>query len=902
MSDDSRRSSMRPWRKLGSESPGETPGSISISSARQDLSSLIPETYIEIGQQRLIVVGLLVVVQACKLYEVTWPGSGFSPESIALKYTLIDGIFLLCLPILRIPWLTFTRKVVCFQIIGMCLVNVLLGTRAISLGGTLIYVLKMFEHETSLSGSRIHANEFVDTKSHFTGKYTVSILPESTALLNPTYETFCIRGSTPISIPVRLNATEPIYIQLKRIGFDTLEESYLNFSKSDLRKLRIAPLSDVDLDGTDLTYISLPVDEPGLYRLNKVTDMSRLDVRPYPSDVLVASCPEAYFVGSEDQSQHRCIGDIDTPKLVVDGVPPLKVKYSRTVKGRESLFSVQSVQPDHFVSPLPQGSQTEAGFVWTKGSSLDWATSRTVEVGLDTTVGVTGEWIYNVDAVEDSFGNSVNYTGIVNSRSSTKLQSSRNLSYGFTVHSRPEIRFTGCNSIDAVKLPQGRSVELPIYLQGDVREGPYIATFERTPLEDMPGAPQKFYYEFQGRGERITVDEPGVYTLQNLTGRFCPGVVVESSSCLVYVPPQPTVDIAFHEIEDKCAGPTGVRADLSLTGNPPFMVSYRILRDGVALSTQTHEMKKSRDQIEFVPDTEGEYVYEFFTLSDDIYKGITLDGATYRKEQSIKVLAGASFAEKEYFRQCCSGDTVKLNVSLHGIPPLKLVYEVVSGNSKRVQYVASDIMGYHYQIETPPLASGGRFSISLVSVEDSRGCQTPLSDRDVVVEVRRQRPAAAFLPIDGRTSISVLEGRSVGLPLRLSGEPPWTVLYRYEGESVTQDLEAVIDKTNGHQLWIRGTGNYTLTGLKDAYCPGDITRQNTVEVSWIEKPSMSVVPTPSLSKVSENAFKRKDVCEGDEDAFEISLEGKFCFFVQVCHEVTNVQVLLHLYFITTSKG
>ncbi|KAA8912262.1 hypothetical protein TRICI_003542 [Trichomonascus ciferrii] len=860
-SSSSRRASVRPWRKEAD---------------KEKIDPLIPEMYMEVGQQRLLAVSLFMLIQAFKFYDLTRPES----SSFTVKYFILDSGFICGLPIFRIPWLTFTSKVVMGQALVMAIITILLFNNSVTLGTILAAIWKgLFDKELSFSGTKVRSRDVFDRSAHLSGRYTVHILPESTALLNPTRDSYCIEHSfSSVSIPVRLNSTEPIFIQLDKVNFDTLEKTSFNFTKKDIKKFKM-DIPPENIDSQKLSYISLPVNSPGLYRLAKVVDSSNLDVRLYQTDVLVTSCPSAYILGTSSQNSlvDRCIGDTDTPKLVVDGVPPLKVKYSRSIKGRETLFSVQSVQPERFVSPLIHGGLPESGYIWRNKKSLDWAASKTVEVDMDTTLGVTGEWLYNIDEVEDAFGNVLNYSRMYDTREDSKVMLSKSLSYGFMVHSRPQVRFQGCDAERPVKLPKGRSIDLPIQLTGDKANGPYTVKIERAPLDDDSSSKaHEFEHKFNGDRERLTVDESGVYQLKSISGKYCAGDIIESSSCLVYVPPEPTVSVEFDEITDKCAGSIGVSADLSFTGTPPFRVSYRIIKDGTVVRNEQIDIAHSRYQMEFKPDSAGNYSYEFYSLDDSLYKGLQLNDGTLRVDQSIHALAGAAFTEKSPHRRCCSEDQVSFGVKLNGVAPFKLTYEIVHGGSKRTKYSQSGIENSETEIETPPLKSGGRYTVTLVSVEDKNGCKTSLNEEDAIIEVRRQRPGAGFLPIDGTMNVKALEGHTVGLPLRLSGEGPWNVIYRYQNPDTeeVEDTQVQLSKPNGEMIKVNRKGKYSLVQVSDAFCPGEVADTSEFSLSWYDKPEMSVVPSPSLTQLEEMTYSRKAVCEGDEDVFEIGLEGK----------------------------
>lgn len=840
-----RRTSTRPWHKDSNKS-----------AVQEEINNpLIPEEYMDVGQQRLVAISVFVLIQAYKFYELIFHEN----SSFAIKYIFVDLIFLWFLPILRIPWLTFSSSATLAQVAAMAVFNIFLGNNALTFTGILLGAWRgMFDKELSLSGAKVRSKDLYDTSSHLLGRYHVHILPESTAWLNPSKQSFCVGGEhspDKVEIPVRLNATEPIFVQLNRIEFNTLEESSLNFTKKELKKMRMETSED------SLSYIRLPVKNPGLYRLGRVIDSSNMDVRLYATDVLVTSCPSAYIIGGDVND--KCVGETDAPKIVIDGVPPLKVKYGRSIRNQESLFSVQSVQPEGFVSPLLYGGLPQSGPIW-RGEALEWAASSTVEVEMDTSLQTTGSWMYTIDEVEDALGNKINYSELT-----SRMMATKSLSYGFMVHTRPQIRFQNCDAEKPLKLAKGTKAQLPMSLSGTADNGPYTVEFEKTSLE---GDDNKKFVETFKDDHKVTVSEPGVYKLKSIKGKYCEGDILESSQCIVYAPPEPTLQVDFNEITDICAGSVGIRAELSFTGTPPFKIRCKVLKDGQHIDTKTITVSQSRDTFEYKPHEAGEYSYEFIILEDDLYKNIQLNDMKYT--QSIRALAGASFIQKNPHKKCCSSDSAEFDVQLVGEAPFTLEYEITHGSAKKTKFTKENLDG-QFSIQTPPLKSGGRYTITLVSIKDANGCRTVLNEQDAVVEVRRQRPAAGFLPIDGSMSVKALEGRTVGLPLRLSGEGPWKVTYQYYDPQTEQTEEQTVDvrNPNGDKLKVNKRGRYSLSEVRDAYCPGEVTDTSSVfDVSWFEKPSMSII-SRAITQKSDNLFVRNPVCEGDEDVSEVGLEG-----------------------------
>ncbi|KAK9355429.1 hypothetical protein V1523DRAFT_405212 [Lipomyces doorenjongii] len=876
-------------REMNTSRPANTP-----SASEVRVSPLIPEQYIDVGSQRLYALSIFALIQAWKLYDLTQIHKANSTEaelSFAFKYLVVEGLYLWALPVFRIPWLTFSPAVTVLQIVICSVWTVFLSSASfIPVSAFLSAIWRaVYDRELSISEHRVRAKDIVHGSSHILGRHVVHILPESTAKLNPRAETFCIDevGST-VYLPIRLNATEPKLVQMYHVVYDDASYTTLNFTRRELRKMTevISVPASHDHSGpaaSKILEVKVPVKEPGLYRLARVVDTTNLDVKLYQVDVLLSPCPSAKIRASGELSdiQDRCIGGVDSPALTVCGIPPLRVKYSRSIKGRDAMFSVQSIQPDHFSSPLLQGKISRTGRVWHAGETLEWCLPQTVEIALDTTLGTVGRWAYMIDEVEDGLGNLVNYSRIYEDkdREESPVLAKKGLNYGFLVHPRPTVRFTTCNAEKPINLAKGRTAYAQLQLQGTLEEGPYKVKLLHTPFENE-GLPELLELPMITGNERLAITKPGSYAIEGVQGKFCEGDVLESATCLALMPAEPTLAVKFEDIEDKCAGSIGVTADLTLTGTPPFGLRYRIVTDGHKVKMQSLVIMKTRHQLQFRPDSAGHYTYEFLNLNDSLYPNIPLDPKKFRTEQTVKVLASASFSRDYLNQKCCTGDSARLIVNFHGTGPFMLTYEILHGN-KRKQYSISDIKGPTHTFTTPRLTSGGPYVVVLLSVEDGNGCKRTLSEADAKIEVRMQRPAVQFVPIDGKLSAKARKGESVNLPLRLSGEAPWQVTYIYKNRSdVTVSETMIRHNANGDTITVRDEGIYEITGVEDAFCPGAVSSSaKSFELSWFERPRLDLVESPSLVIRDENTVIRKDICEDDEDSLEVALYGSPPFSV-----------------------
>ncbi|KAK9460066.1 uncharacterized protein V1516DRAFT_678824 [Lipomyces oligophaga] len=871
----------------------------------QSISPLIPEDYIDVGSQRLYMISLFVLIQTYKFYELIQLHAKNSTDAelgFAFKYLLIEGLYLWIVPVFRIPWLTFSPTVTIAQIIISSMITVFLSTTsAISLTAIFGTIWRsIYDRELSLSEGRVRAKDIVHGSDHISGRYVINILPESTAKLNPLGQIFCMNDrDESVYIPLRLNATDPKLVQVHHFSFEDASQKTLSFSKRHLKKWTDSTL-DQDLGHGKITHFQIPVRSPGLYRLSKVVDSSNLDVRLYAVDVLVSNCPKAQILPSlSDRSStkskkvysvDKCIGMVDTPTLVVSGVPPLRVKYSRSTKDRDSIFSVQSIQPDQFSSPLLSGAPTKNGRIWTTGETLNWGLPQTVEIGLDTALGTIGRWTYMIDEVEDGLGNVVNYSKIYErqDREESSILTSMGLSYGLLVHPRPAIRFSSCSPENPFNLARNRTVNIPLQLTGSLDEGPYEVSLSHSRSDSTLPADTLSLKMHKGL-ERLQVTEAGIYTIDRIHGKYCEGDVLESANCLVYTPAEPTLGVKFEDIEDKCAGSIGVMVDLTLTGTPPFELQYQTITNLGHVRTEKIRIEQTRHQLQFRPESAGHYIYEFFSLSDSLYRNIPLDRSQFRTEQTVKVLANAAFARKSERSKCCRGDSVELAVDFHGSAPFSLSYAIVHG-SKRQEFMIENITESQYQFITPPLTSGGSYTAVLLSVEDGNGCKRALSQKDAVIEVRRSRPTAQFGQIDGQRKVKILKGETIALPLRLNGDAPFNIIYRrVDNQGVgSSNMSVTRNRPNGDSIMVSEEGRYEILSVYDAYCPGTVPEKHSVsmfEVDWLDRPRLELAESPVLRSVEEDGEQkskmkiRNDVCEGDEDSLEVELYGSAPFSV-----------------------
>jgi nucleoporin POM152 len=688
-----------------------------------------------------------------------------------MKWLVLDACFFYLLPLLRIPWLCFNQAFTLGAIatfaaldIALCLKYNVPITAVLGGAWKLLY-----NRELSISERSVKWYDIVHNDSHIMGKYTVHILPEGAAKLNPDGNCFCLGPSSPtVVVPIKINGTQPINIQLTRIDLETATVEILDLSRKEIKKLfKQAPREDSS--DLRLPYV---VKRPGLYHLTKVQDVSELDVRVHRSEAMVVACPQA-TVKVPSAKKDVCKGDMSNLSVELEGLAPLSVKYTREVKGKKTALSVGRIHPENFDSPLLSGFSSD-GFLAEQGDQdLAWAKRVNIPIPLNDTLSSPGDWIYEIDQVMDGCGNVVDYN--TREDSDTWLpQSSAGLGHRLTVHERPLVRFHGCDPQSPMDLARGKQAALPLALSAPAGDAPYRLLLAITPFDKLSSAsehaPDPVTQEWTLKSTSLVMaKEPGLYSVRGISSLYCAGEVLEPASCLVITPPEPSMTMEHDEILDKCSGSSiGLTIDLTLVGTPPFQVAYRLIKDNGTPRIKTLHIDRVRHQVRFTPESAGHYAYEFFNLDDKNYAKVKLDPTAYRVEQTVKPLAGASFINPHIRKKSCIDEPVEFDVKMQGAAPLTLHYDLIH-NGRRTRISNDNITSQIHTIKTPPLANGGEYSLTLTSVEDQTKCKVYL-ESEAKLSVRFQRPKAQFAPVEGNMGVRALEGKAVKIPMRLTGE------------------------------------------------------------------------------------------------------------------------------------
>ncbi|KAI5859919.1 hypothetical protein GGS23DRAFT_254082 [Durotheca rogersii] len=846
---------------------------------------VIPLTLIDAPSQRFYAFAIYVCLLGWRFYD--WiqvledSGGSFY---FFFKWILFDFAFFFSLPSLRIPWLELSTSTVSFIFFAHLALNwVLMFNIPVPWTSWLLGIAKVFyDKELAISEHNVKVSSILHNSSLIRGKQIINILPEGSALLNPGKNPYCLgQGVNVVAVPIYFNATVPVDVELIRFDLETNSQEILRLGRREIREIAKQSAKSIEDGNLGLYRYDVALKKPGVYQLNRVLDEYKLEVQRITEPTYIVPCPRARVRAA--QSGTKCLGDLSNLFLDVYGTPPLKIVYSRTINGKDHSFHFQSLQPEGFSSPM-LGSQRTPGIVPVGEEDYSWARSQMVEVGLNESMNAAGEWQYSIDEVHDAFGNIIQYPQPEDPDAKPKP---KHLYQNFVVRERPRATIAGCDSRHPLKIAKGKARPLPVKIgrPGRTPKGVFhTLTWNFSPIDTLTKSGDHGDVVEVGSFTAKSIDDqpyisaPGLYTLRSVSCESCEGEIQEPSSCLLLNPLEPTLTIQAEEIPDKCAGNSiGLRVNMDLIGTPPFIVTYEVTGDGERRREKI-SVTGLRQQIDLLPRSAGHYDYRFVKLEDSIYSVPLPQLDEYHLEQNVKPPATAYFVRGSDTISTCLDQPIKLDVKLLGDGPFTLEWELVHEGRRKAEK-AVGITSDTFTIKTSALSAGGEYTLALKSIQDKTGCRIFLKEETKIL-VRRQRPRAAFGPIENKRTTTVVEDAVVKLPLRLSGEGPWKVSYRNVNGS--SDTKVRVARSNNDYIEAKNKGTYEIVDVMDDQCPGIVdTQYNTFEVKWFSRPELSFVASDAIQPLNkDNKFLKKDVCEGDVDGFEISLQGSPPYHVE----------------------
>ena len=817
----------------------------------------IPLSLIDAPTQRFFAVAFYLILQMWKLIDYAYYSNISQTEStwLLLKWTFIDGMYLTALPILRIPWLEFSFA----SFVGIWALHAVLDfwlmfNLSLPYGSVLTALARIFYNkELSLSDTRVNPGRLIDQADIILGKQIINLLPEGSAILNPAQISYCLDETTrTVTLPIQINQTSPETIEIFRYDLESEDEvETIIVGAKQAKKLKKEADKGYDkLDTATPRILHYPVSKKGLYRLNKVIDKSKLEVRRKSNDVAVVACPKARVHAVQ---LDKCLGDLSGVQLEVTGVPPFKVKYSKRINHQQFSSITQTVQSTD--------QDTNNIILDPKRPQMGWTQSKTLSFDINESLAQNGTWVYTVEEVIDGLSNQISYDD------PTK-KAPAHVSQDLTVHKRPKMKFNGCDAERFLRVAREDSMRMPVditsHKQLPASDWPLKFKYTFTPQADGAVGIESLERNIANEHDLPLISKAGRYDITGIESRFCAGEVNEPSSCLLYNPPKPSLNYQIEEIFDKCAGrPIGTIVNFDFTGTPPFKVWYDVTKAGAGSSQKEVDFKGMRGQIELRERSAGSYRYQISAIRDDVYNRIELKSAENSFEQNIRPPAEAFFKTSPGIKACLNSP-VSVEVKLLGEGPWDLDYEIVhSGKRKKYSHHADDD---NIVIEVPPQSVGGKYTVVLTSIQDSSRCRTALKE-ERHIEVRPEQPRASFGNINGKRTVQALESKDVKIPIKLQGLPPWKV--KIQSEKGERDFTF---RSPNEAITADVAGVYQITSVSDN-CPGIVDlKADKFEVAWIKRPELHI-RDDSVQEAGNRMFRKQPVCQGDEDKIGLSMSG-----------------------------
>lgn len=474
---------------------------------------------------------------------------------------------------------------------------------------------------------------------HIAGIHSIRLLPFSTATLNPLSLTYCIpHGSRePTYIPVVFNNSAPYEVAYKirelvgkhdtslqsvpvslmkrPVGWQALQlkdgedhddedveqvSAIVKRSKQlDLARLHsVRPNEALSIIPPDLasseTLLFITVDRPSIISLQSVVDKrgDRFHIAPHREAVII-ECPSGGDFVDEDKKnagkiilhpgaakaavpQVRCTGSEEVVQFRARGVAPLKVGWKKSLRGVV------------MASGMVEGIEDEA----TREEAED-GHFRQDRVTKDHIVPLRvkhdrqGQYDVVLTSVTDALGNSYTPSG-EGSQLVFDVLSNRNV-----ILDCPRPRDILVNG----------TAQLPVLIDG-------------TPATDLDitygftgsnGHMTRHHIDLKSANTKITVSEPGTYTLLEVDG-VCPGTVLEPATCTFHQIPPPTAEMTVETLHE-CAMDVGVQVNFEFSGRPPFIVRWTEQRKGEAERVRKADFQTPNAQIDLRPEREGKYIY-----------------------------------------------------------------------------------------------------------------------------------------------------------------------------------------------------------------------------------------------------------------------------------------------------
>ncbi|CAL1694099.1 unnamed protein product [Somion occarium] len=471
---------------------------------------------------------------------------------------------------------------------------------------------------------------------------------------------------------------------------------------------------------------------------------------------------------------------------------------------------------------------------------------------------------------------------------------------GITVNVRrvkPIAKFYGTKEMRRTTILEGEKAHLPLRLTGD---GPWRLKYRLTEQPDRIRTATLY-----NPNDELLVSEKGVYEIIEIADSQCPGSVVsEASTYQVDWVPRPVAKLSSevqatyephngsHILPAICEGlPDHV--DLDLTGKPPFQIMYNIAKDAEnggtkILDQPTFSSIQPRTRFQLRTGEAGRIYYEVKQIGDASYplaknkQAIIPRSERLLFEQQVLMRPSARFKTNNRISYCMndaltphtphdisSADGVIL---LEGTPPFRLAVSIWNRAASETHKEILELNDHVWRLNLAnyTFKSIGPHLVTIESIQDASHCAQTAADpnfKSVWIDVAE---TAAIVPFDRREHYCVGDVTQ----FQLEGTPPWTIGYRVNGKSHTQEV-----KTSPFAIVQEQPGEFAITS---------IAHQHKMCKTAVTDLRYTVHPLPA-AQVGHGKRIIQDIHEGDQAEIVFTLIGDppFTFTYQRTELVTK---------------
>lgn len=801
-------------------------------------AALIPASVLDFESQRQLITGLFFLLQAWKVYDLLLVNTQNSSGTwFIFKYWTLDSLLLALVPVINIPHLPMSPNLAIVLILLINSTTFVLTMDFASFFGAVSAALGLNSVSKDLQINEVLVDAVQNMESeHFKGKKKIRLNPESFIKLNPNGNQHCLK-------PVYNSHVLLNYDLDSFNGIHGLQLNHLDFNNN----LQVFNYTHADLQNS-----LLKVTEPGYYSIKSAWDMKDKPIKVQRTDNFVPICPEASFVRLPQYQLCESEAESDAAQIQAQifGVPPFNLVVHETINGQPyKTNTLKGLIPDNFRSPLVLKDEYNL-------KELSWMKSTTIQVPVSPKDLKPGKYQYQILKIVDGFGNQIDYHGDKDEVTSA-----------IEILQNPTFELRDPNP--QVPILLGKKKYLNIQIDNCQDHEPVVIDF----MYRNQDVEENFQRTFQQtQGNTLLVEKPGEYFI---TGGSCSKCHCKSIGNKVSITEArlPNFEIKLDEIVDKCVGVTGFHFNFDfIEGSAPFEIGYKISKldpqnsKNILKVESISKLISSKNQLEykFNPHSEGSYAIEFINLSDKYYQNqIKFQDGDHKYITYFKQRPQVSLRQSHV--KLCNGGSTQLEVNLDGRFPFNLKYHIQNPDGK-VESFEAEVNSNPYLIETPDFTLGGKYQLQLISAEDSSLCDVEYGNKLAIIDVNEEVPKINFAP-NYLDHYEIVEGTFVQVPLSQKGQMELT--YSHEND-LGQVETFLLRNTNGF-LKLSKAGTYSLVEFNQGGCPGEVSSDSKVSVSYLPKPKIFM-----NDDTIQDGLK-PSICLNCQDSISVGFQGKSPF-------------------------